>query len=73
MKRFVSLQSLNLRQPVGLLGRRISPSQGRYLTQTDVDALSGIRTHDPSVLKGEDISYLRPRAHSDPPFNFRVQ
>jgi hypothetical protein len=30
----VSLQFLNLRQLVGLLGWRISPSQGRYLTQT---------------------------------------
>jgi hypothetical protein len=34
VKRFVSLQFLNLRQLVGLLGRGISPSQGRYLTQT---------------------------------------
>jgi hypothetical protein len=31
VKRFVSLQFLNLRQSVGLLGRGISPSQGRYL------------------------------------------
>jgi hypothetical protein len=30
----VSLQFLDLRQSVGLLGREISPSQGRYLTQT---------------------------------------
>jgi hypothetical protein len=34
VKRFVSLQFLNLRQPVGLLGRGISWTQGRYLTQT---------------------------------------
>jgi hypothetical protein len=34
VKRFVSLQFLNLRHSVGLLGRMISPSQGRYLTQT---------------------------------------
>jgi hypothetical protein len=34
VKRFVSLQSLNLGHPVGLLGRVISPSQGHYLTQT---------------------------------------
>jgi hypothetical protein len=42
-----------------LLGRVISPSQGRYLhigqhkhktnTYTDIHALSGIRIHDPSV------------------------
>jgi hypothetical protein len=30
VKRFVSLQFLNLRQPVGILGRVISPSQSRY-------------------------------------------
>jgi hypothetical protein len=34
VKRFVSLQFLNLRHSVGLLGLGISPSQGRYLTQT---------------------------------------
>jgi hypothetical protein len=32
VKRLVSLQFLNLRHSVGLLGRVISPSQGRYLT-----------------------------------------
>jgi hypothetical protein len=34
MKRFVSLQFVNLRPSVGLHGRGISPSQNRYLTQT---------------------------------------
>jgi hypothetical protein len=34
VKRFVSLQFLNLRHSVGLLGRVVSPSEGRYLTQT---------------------------------------
>jgi hypothetical protein len=34
VKRFVSLQFLNLGHSVGLLGRGTSPSQGRYLTQT---------------------------------------
>jgi hypothetical protein len=34
VKRFVSLQFLNLRQSVGLLGLGIGLSQGRYLTQT---------------------------------------
>jgi hypothetical protein len=33
VKRLVSLDFLNLRQSVGLLGQRISPSQGSYLTQ----------------------------------------
>jgi hypothetical protein len=31
VKRFVSLQILDLRKSVGLLGWGISPSQGRYL------------------------------------------
>jgi hypothetical protein len=56
-------------QSVGLLGRGISPSQGRYLhteqTHTDIHASSGIGTHDPSVGACEDISYLRPRGHCD--------
>jgi hypothetical protein len=34
VKRFVSLQFLNLKHSVGLLGRVISPSQRRYLAQT---------------------------------------
>jgi hypothetical protein len=35
VKRFVLLQFLNLRHSIGLLGQVISPSQGRYLTQTE--------------------------------------
>jgi hypothetical protein len=35
------------------------------LTHTDIDALSGIRTHDPSVRAGEDDSSLRLRGHCD--------
>jgi hypothetical protein len=34
VKSFISLQILNLRHSVGLLGRAIIPSQSRYLTQT---------------------------------------
>jgi hypothetical protein len=62
---------------VGLLGRVISPSQGRYLHtgqhkhringHTDIHALSGIRTHDPSVWASEDGSCLRPGGHCDRP------
>jgi hypothetical protein len=67
VKRFLSLRFLNLRQSVRLLGRGISPSQGRYLHKhrinTDIHALSGIRTHHPSFRAGEDISCLRPRGH----------
>jgi hypothetical protein len=50
-----------------------SPAQGRYLhrtkqtewTQTDIDALSGIRTHDTSVRQGGNFSWRRPRGHCD--------
>jgi hypothetical protein len=55
-------------QTVGLLGRVISPSQGRYLhtgqhkhrinAHTDIHASNGIRTHDPSVRASEDSSCL---------------
>jgi hypothetical protein len=65
VKLFVSLQFFNRRHSVGLFGRVISPSQGRYLTQTDIHALSGIRTHDLSVRGSEDCSCLRPRGHCD--------
>jgi hypothetical protein len=32
-------------------------------TQTDIHALSGLRTHDSSIRASEDISCLRPRGH----------
>jgi hypothetical protein len=61
-------------QTVGLHGRVISPSQGRYLhtelqrqnkrAQTSMP-LSGIRTHDPSVRTSADSSCLRPRGYCD--------
>jgi hypothetical protein len=65
-------------QSVRLLGRGNSPSQGLYLHtkqhkhrinahNTDVHALSGIRTHDPSVRASEDSSCLRQRDHCDRP------
>jgi hypothetical protein len=53
-------------QPLGLLGRRMSPLQGRFLhteqhnhrinAYTDIHASSGIRTHDSCVWAGEDSS-----------------
>jgi hypothetical protein len=60
----------------GLLGRGISPSQGRYLHteqhkhsinshNTDIHTSSEIRTHDPSVRATEDHSCLRPCGHCD--------
>jgi hypothetical protein len=64
-------------QTVGLLGRVINPSQGRYLNteqhkhrinaHKDIHALSGIRTHDPSVQASEDSSWLRPHGYCDRP------
>jgi hypothetical protein len=57
----------------------ISPSQGRYLrtgkhkhvinAHTDIRALSGVRTYDPSFRAGEESSCLRPRGHCDRPSN----
>jgi hypothetical protein len=51
-------------QTVGLLGRVIRPSQGRYEytgqhkqrinAYADIHGFSGIRTHDPSVRASED-------------------
>jgi hypothetical protein len=64
-------------QSVGLLGRVISPSQGRYLLtgqhkrrinpHTDIHALSWIWTHDPSVWASEDSSCLSPPGHREKP------
>jgi hypothetical protein len=66
VKRFVSLQFLNLKQSVGLLGRGVSPSQGPYLTETqNIHNLSGIGTHDPRAGAVEGISCLRPRDHCE--------
>jgi hypothetical protein len=70
------LCSLSYTQSVELLGRGISPSQGLHLHteqhkhrinahNTDLHALSGIRTHDPSVRASEDSSCLRPLSHWD--------
>jgi hypothetical protein len=63
-------------QSVGLLRRGISPSQGLYLQtekhnhrinahKTNIHALSGIRTHDPSVRASEDSLCFRPLGHCD--------
>jgi hypothetical protein len=60
-------------QSVGLIGRGISPPQGRYLhsqqhkqnKRTDIHTSSTIRTQDPSGRTGEDCSCLRPRSHCD--------
>jgi hypothetical protein len=65
--------SWSFTQSVGLLGRGISQSQGRYLNtgqqkhrlHTGIHASSEIRTHDPSAWPGEGSSCLRPRDHCD--------
>jgi hypothetical protein len=70
------LVSWTYTQSVGLLGRGISPSQGRYLHteqhkhrinahNTDIHASSGIQTHDSSIRASEDSLCLRPRGHYD--------
>jgi hypothetical protein len=69
---------------VGVLGRGISPSQGLYLHteqhkqrinshNTDIHALSGIRTHNPSIRESEDSLRLRPRGHCDRPIADRAK
>jgi hypothetical protein len=62
VKRFISLQFLNLRQLVGLLGGGISTSQGRCLTQTK-------NKHRHPCLEKERVSQeiccLIQRAHCD--------
>jgi hypothetical protein len=55
-------------ETVGLLGLVISPSQGRYLPtgqhkhrineSTNINALSGIRTHDPSFERAKKFHAL---------------
>jgi hypothetical protein len=42
------------------------------LTQTDIHALSGTRTHDPSVPAGEDISCLRLPGRCDRTYSNRL-
>jgi hypothetical protein len=49
VKRFVSLQFLDLRLSVGLLGRGISPTQGRYLRRTTQAQNKRRQTSMPSV------------------------
>jgi hypothetical protein len=62
-------------QTVGLLGRVISPSQGRYLhtgqhkhrinAHIDIHALSEIRTHSLSIRASEGSSSLTPCGDCD--------
>jgi hypothetical protein len=49
VKSFISFQFLNLRQSVGLLGRGISPTQGRYLHRTTQRQNKSRQTSMPSV------------------------
>jgi hypothetical protein len=63
VKRFFLFSFLILRESVGFLGRGTSLSQGRYLQHTyrintNVHALTGIRTHDPSVRVAEAVHDL---------------
>jgi hypothetical protein len=72
VKRFVSLQFLILRQSVELPGRGSDRrkaatyrGQHKHRINANIHALSGIRTHHPSVGASEDISCLKPRGHCD--------
>jgi hypothetical protein len=67
---------IHFSQTVGLLGRVISSSQGRYLYTgqhkqnkrihtPNIHSLSGIRTHNPSIRTNEDSSCHRPRGYCD--------
>jgi hypothetical protein len=69
------LVSWSCKQSVGLPERGIRRSQGLYLHiqqqniinthNTDIQALSGIHTHDPKVQASGDSSWLRPAGHID--------
>jgi hypothetical protein len=75
VNRLVSLQFLNLKDSRqdsfdGGSARHKTATytgQHKHRINTNIHALSGIRTHDPSVREGEDISCLRPRGHCDRP------
>jgi hypothetical protein len=76
-------QFLDHSQSVGLLGQVISSSQGLYLNTgqhkhrkththtSNIQALSEIRTHDPSFRASKDSACLRPRGHRDR-LNYRM-
>jgi hypothetical protein len=68
------LRFCNLFTQTAGLGRRTSPSQGRYLhtgqhPHTDIHALSGIRTNEPTIRANECSSCLRPCCHYDRPLH----
>jgi hypothetical protein len=66
---------IHFSETVGLLGRVISPSQGRHLhrdqykhrknTHIGIYVLSRVPTQVPSVRASEDSSYPRPRGYCD--------
>jgi hypothetical protein len=69
VKQFVSLQYLNLRQSVGLLGRGISPSESRYLHSQHKHRINAEKHpcyEGDSNRAGEDNSCLRARGHCEP-------
>jgi hypothetical protein len=78
VKCFVSLQFLYLRQLVGLLGwgsarckAATYTGQHKHRISANIHASSGIRTHNPSVRGGKDISCLRMHSHCEQPCNIR--
>jgi hypothetical protein len=67
VKRFVSLQFLNRRHSIGLLGRVISSSQGRYITQTQNKHGHPCLEWDSNraFKRPKTVHALRPRGHCD--------
>jgi hypothetical protein len=52
--------------PNGFRDRAIHCTDEQHaMSSHELHTLSGIRTHDPSVLASEDSSCLRPRGYSD--------
>jgi hypothetical protein len=66
VKRFVSLQFLNPKTVGRTPWTGDQPIAKPLSIQTDkIYALSGIRTHNPSIRAGEDNSCLKQRGHRD--------
>jgi hypothetical protein len=64
---FLILESRQDSLDGGSARRKAANNTGQHKQRiyADIHALNGIRTHDPRVRAGEDISYLRPRGHCD--------
>jgi hypothetical protein len=57
-------------QPIARPLRTHRTTHKHRINDTDIHALGGIRTYDPSVRASEDNSCLRPRGHCDRQINY---